>query len=48
MDALTDGLLIVRYLMGLDDPALSAGAVGPGATRSTGPAIVTHLNTLVP
>lgn len=34
-DALTDGVLIVRYLMGLNDPALTAGAVGPGATRSS-------------
>ena len=33
-DALTDGLIIVRYLLGLRGPSLVAGAVGPGATRA--------------
>ncbi|MEO8133023.1 MAG: RHS repeat-associated core domain-containing protein [Betaproteobacteria bacterium] len=32
-DALTDGLLIIRYLFGLRGNSLIAGAVGPGATR---------------
>lgn len=34
IDALTDGLLIVRYLIGLRDPALTAGALGAGSTRN--------------
>jgi hypothetical protein len=34
-DALTDGLLVVRYLYGLRGPALVQGAVGPGAGRTT-------------
>ncbi|MBK7474362.1 MAG: hypothetical protein IPI73_30490 [Betaproteobacteria bacterium] len=32
-DALTDGLLIIRYLFGLRGPNLVAGAVAPGAPR---------------
>lgn len=32
-DALTDGLLVNRYLMGLSGAALINGAVGTGATR---------------
>ncbi len=34
-DALTDGLLIVRYLFGLKGSALVDGAIGTGATRTT-------------
>ncbi|MEE9344987.1 MAG: hypothetical protein V3U88_05215 [Methylococcales bacterium] len=34
-DALTDGLLIIRYLFGIRGSALISGAIGPGATRST-------------
>ncbi len=33
-DALTDGLLATRYLLGSSGPALITGAVGQGATRS--------------
>ena len=33
-DALTDGLLILRYLFGLRGPSLTANAIGPGATRN--------------
>ncbi|MEO8134314.1 MAG: hypothetical protein ABI831_10085, partial [Betaproteobacteria bacterium] len=33
VDALTDGLLIIRYLFGLRGASLISGAVGPGATR---------------
>ena len=47
-DALTDGLLIVRYLFGLRDSALIAGAVDPLATRSTAAAIEAYLLTLLP
>ena len=31
-DALTDGLLIIRYLFGIRGSALISGAIGPGAT----------------
>ena len=34
-DALTDGLLIIRYLFGIRGSALISGAIGPGATRTT-------------
>ena len=30
---LTDGLLAIRYMFGFDGPALTAGALGEGATR---------------
>ena len=35
VDALTDGLLIMRYLFGLSGAALTQGAIGPRATRIT-------------
>ena len=35
INPLTDGLLVVRYVLGMRDDALVAGAVGSGATRST-------------
>ena len=38
-DALTDGLLIIRYLFGLRGAPLIARAVGPGALRTTAPEI---------
>jgi len=47
-DALTDGLLIIRYLFGLRGDPLIAGAVGPLATRTTAPAIEAYLQTLMP
>ena len=46
-DALTDGLILVRYLFGLRGPALIAGGLSPGATR-TGPQIESHIATLMP
>lgn len=39
VDALTDGLLIVRHLLGLSNTALTSGALGAAATRAD-PAIV--------
>src|SRR5579862_8157061 len=33
VDALTDGLILLRYLFGLRGPSLTAGAIGVGATR---------------
>ncbi|MEO8133758.1 MAG: DUF11 domain-containing protein [Betaproteobacteria bacterium] len=47
-DALTDGLLIIRYLFGLRGASLIAGAVGANATRTTAAAIETQLQSLMP
>ena len=47
-DALTDGILLCRYLFGLRGPSLSAGAIAPGATRSTPAAIETRIASLSP
>jgi len=47
-DPLTDGLLIMRYLFGLRDGALIAGAVGPLAQRNTADAIEAYLQALMP
>jgi hypothetical protein len=48
VDALTDGVLIVRYLFGLTGDALIAGAVGPNAQRGTAQSIETRLQLLTP
>ena len=42
-DALTDGILFVRYLFGFTDAALISGAVGANATRFTASQIEAHL-----
>lgn len=34
-DALTDGLLIIRYLLGIRGPSLISSAIGPNATRAS-------------
>jgi hypothetical protein len=47
-DALTDGLLIVRYLFGLRGGSLIAGAVDPLATRTTAAAIEAYIGSLMP
>ena len=47
-DALTDGLLIIRYMFGLRGPALTAGAFDPMGTRNTAPVIETYINSLMP
>ena len=43
--ALTDGLLIIRYLFGFNGTALVSGALGSDATVTSADAIVTHLDT---
>lgn len=43
IDALTDGLLTLRYLFGLEGGTLIAGVVAPDATRTTAVDIETHL-----
>ena len=47
-DALTDGLLILRYLFGLRGAALINGAFDPLGARTTAPDIQTYLQTLTP
>ena len=44
VDALTDGLLLLRYSFGLRGNALIAGAIGSGAARNTATAIETYLS----
>lgn len=46
-DALTDGMLFIRYLFGLRGGALVSGAIGSGATREA-PDIETHIRALMP
>lgn len=46
--ATTDGLLIVRYLLGLRGAALINGAIGVGPTRSSAPTIESYLGALTP
>lgn len=44
VDALTDGLLLLRYTFGLRGDALIAGAIGSGAARNTAAAIEAYLS----
>jgi hypothetical protein len=49
IDALTDGLLILRYLFGLEGDALITGVVvASDATRTTATDIEAHLKGLMP
>jgi hypothetical protein len=48
IDALTDGLLTLRYLFGLEGDTLIAGVVASDATRTSAEEIEAHLETLVP
>jgi hypothetical protein len=48
IDALTDGLLTLRYLFGLEGQTLIAGVVASDATRVTAVDIEAHLKTLMP
>jgi Zn-dependent metalloprotease len=48
IDALTDGLLTLRYLFGLEGDTLIAGVVASDATRKTAEEIEAHLETLMP
>jgi hypothetical protein len=47
-DALTDGLLAIRYLFGLSGAPLIGGAVGPGATRITATDVGNYLTDIRP
>ena len=46
--ALSDGLLLIRYLFGFTDDALTVGAIGEGATRDTSEAIEAYISDRVP
>ena len=48
IDALTDGLLILRYLFGLQGETLVNGVVAIDATSETAEDIEAHLQTLMP
>jgi hypothetical protein len=48
IDALTDGLLILRYLFGLEGDVLIAGVVAQNATRVTAAEVEAHLAGLTP
>jgi len=47
IDALTDGLLTLRYLFGREGNTLVAGVVAADATRTTAVDIEAHLKTLM-
>ena len=44
IDALTDGLMILRAMFGLTGTAVTGGAVGVGANRATWAQIQPYLN----
>lgn len=46
--ATTDGLLLMRYLLGVRGNALIADAVGAGATRTTASQIEAYIASLMP
>jgi hypothetical protein len=47
-DALTDGLLGLRYMFGLNGAALTDSIVGPGASRSNSTQITAYLDNIKP
>ena len=48
IDALTDGLIILRYLFGLSGDTLINGVVAADATRTSAEEIEAHLEALMP
>jgi hypothetical protein len=46
VDAATDGVIIMRYMLGLRGDALIAGVLGVGATRNTATLVTDYLQTL--
>ena len=48
IDALTDGLLMLRYLFGLEGDTLITGVIAQDATRTSSADIEAHLKTLMP
>ena len=47
-DALTDGLMLIRYLFGIRGAAMTNSAIGSGATRTAAPDIESYIATLKP
>lgn len=47
-DALTDGLLVIRYLFGLRGAALTQGAIGAGSLRVSATEIEQYLQSILP
>ena len=48
VNALTDGLILLRYLFGITDSTLTEGAIGPNAKRDTHQSIVDYLEDHMP
>jgi hypothetical protein len=48
VDALTDGLMVLRYLFGVEDSGLTEGAIGSDAKREAHQSIVDHLEKHMP
>ena len=48
VDALTDGLLILRFIFGLRGDVLTSGIVAPDASRASAEEIETYLESLMP
>ena len=48
VDALTDGLLLIRYLFGLRGENLISSAIGPGARRTVAGDIESHIQAMLP
>ena len=48
VDALTDGLMIIRYMFGLRGASVVSNALGPNATRTSAAAIESYIQSLMP
>jgi hypothetical protein len=48
VNALTDGVILLRYLFGITDSTLTEGAIGPNAQRDTHQSIVDYLDENMP
>ena len=48
VDALTDGMLIMRWLSGVSGPALVNNGIGPNATRVSADDVAAYLSALLP
>ena len=48
VDALTDGALVLRRLLGLSDGALTAGVIGSNAQRSLPADLADHFSNVLP
>lgn len=46
--ALTDGLLLIRYLFGFTGESLIQGAIGSGASRTTSEEIEAYISERIP